>query len=349
MMDPIPLTDLTAAAQARAWLIRSNGGQPHARRRGRGYQIKDRAEAGEMWQPVVFPPSDPQSSPDLEADPPSAPGFTLVPLSLLDPNPYQPRLHLNENETIALAHSLRLKRETLPATWGLLQVPLGRRTARGRVQLAFGHRRLAAFQHNQASPHAGEADWTKMPVQLVELSDTEMYQYAASENAERVALNPLEIAHSIKQAGAELNLTQAEAGRLHGYSKTAACNLLRLLQLPEAVQELIASGDLSQRHGRELLRLLQTVPPLRQQCLRQAEYAAAQEMSVTALKEVVDRHLERQVRDQARLAHRETRSCRRCGTEREFTGRELANEWGDFTCEGCFYTACIVRSVRHRC
>jgi hypothetical protein len=178
-----------------------------------------------------------------------------------------------------------------------------------------------------------------MPVQLVELSDTEMYQYAASENAERVALNPLEIAHSIKQASEELNLTQAEAGRLHGYSKTAACNLLRLLQLPEAVQALIASGNLSQRHGRELLRLLQTVPPLRQQCLRQAEYAAAQEMSVTALKEVVDRHLERQVRDQARLAHRETRSCRRCGTEREFTGRELANEWGDFTCEGCFYTA----------
>jgi len=198
----------------------------------------------------------------------------LIPLELIDPNPYQPRQSHDNDALMRLARGIRLKRELLPDTCGLMQVPIARQLPAegeegGRYQLAFGHRRLEAFKYNNSREAGGETlddgeivfpskhDWSKMPLEIVDLSDEEMYDFAARENGDREDLNPIEKARSILEAQNTFGWNLARAASAHGLTKSAGSNLTRLLQLPDAVQQMLVEDAISQRHARELVRLVQ--------------------------------------------------------------------------------------------
>jgi ParB family chromosome partitioning protein len=206
--------------------------------------------------------------------------FELIPLEIIDPNPYQPRLQMDQEKTEDLARGIRIKRKQLPDTLGLMQVPIAR-WVNGRVQLAFGHRRCEAFRINQTE-HGD--DWSKMPLQLVDLSDEEMYDLAARENGDREDINPIERAQSILDAKEKFGWNLQRAASAHGLSKSAASNLTRLLQLPDAVTKMVSSGDLEQRKARELVRLMQIEPPQPEKCIELAR-KIVEEGTVTSMVE----------------------------------------------------------------
>lgn len=141
------------------------------------------------------------------------------------------------------------------------------------VELAFGHSRRLAFlclangvSHVFADidPAAATAltdiewqapDYAAMPVSLRYLTDREMWEHAITENAQRRDLTAIEEAIAIERARKDFGLTYDEAGRTFGKSRGAAANLVRLLQLPEPIQQAILNGTLTERHGRALLTL----------------------------------------------------------------------------------------------
>lgn len=169
----------------------------------------------------------------------------LIPTEQIKPNPWQPRTSVDPAAISELAESI--------AAQGLLQPPLAR-AIDGHYELAFGHRRLLAWQN--ARP--GEP----MPLQVGDLTDRQMAEQAVTENAARLDLNPIERAQAIKRLVDEFHLTQLEVGKLFGLaSQGAVSNMLRLLQLPADVQQLLASGQIAERHARALLPLAHTPKP----------------------------------------------------------------------------------------
>jgi ParB-like chromosome segregation protein Spo0J len=143
------------------------------------------------------------------------------------------------------------------------------------VELAFGHsRRLAFLVLARGAAHvfselAGAeqialgditfdaADYAAMPVLLRPLTDPEMWAHAITENSQRRDLTAIEEAIAIERARKDFRMTYDEAGKLFGKSRGAAANLVRLLQLPDAYQQAILDGRLTERHGRALLPALQ--------------------------------------------------------------------------------------------
>ncbi len=168
----------------------------------------------------------------------------LVPLNLIDSNPWQTRLEEDD------VHVMNLARDIAANT--LLQPGLGRRVD-GRVQIAFAHSRLAAFRFlnvtGDAAGHFGE-----FPVIIRELSDRQMSDYAASENAKRKNLTAIETASAIQKRITDFGLTQLEAGAPFGYTNQGSVShLLSLLELPELARNLINERLLPERHGRSLV------------------------------------------------------------------------------------------------
>lgn len=235
----------------------------------------------------------------------------LIPLDQIDPNPYQPRTSMDLEALERLARGIKLKREQLPDTLGLMQVPMARRVEGGRCQLAFGHRRFEAFKHLYRID--GKAsDWWFMPLQLVVLSDEEMYDFAARENGDREDINPIEKARSILEAQEKFGWQLQRAASAHGLSKSAASNLTRLLQLPEPVQKLVISGELGQRHARELVRLVQLDPAPLEKVSELAHQAAYDEMPVSQLERGIN-DLIRQHNERLKIvAYIQDKTCPNC-------------------------------------
>jgi ParB-like chromosome segregation protein Spo0J len=143
------------------------------------------------------------------------------------------------------------------------------------VQLAFGHSRFAAFEllasglgkrfpnydNSAAAMHVraefldGDPAYSRIPVRIVHLDDTAMWTQAVRENHERKDLTPLEEARAMNMAISALGLTTEQAGKAFGYERSTAANKLRLLNLPQTALDLVQSGWMTERHGRELLRL----------------------------------------------------------------------------------------------
>ncbi len=164
-------------------------------------------------------------------------GPVAVGVDLIDRNPFQPRREFDEAEIAELAASLR--------EHGLIQ-PLVVRRVGDRYQLIAGERRLRA---------ATQAGWTEVPVQIRDADDRQVAEIAIVENLQRKDLNALEKAASFEQYLARYKCTQEElAGRLH-IDRSTIANLIRLLELPAAVQVAIRSGTISQGHARALLPL----------------------------------------------------------------------------------------------
>lgn len=170
-----------------------------------------------------------------------------VPLDLIDDNPWQPRATVDDAALRDLADNI--------AQVGLLQSPVGRPSAEGggRVQLAFGHRRVAAIRLL-----AEEGKWTgPVPVVMRPLTDASMAILSLSENKKRKDITPLEEYRAYRKALDEIEgLTVASLADSIGLDRSTLSNNLRILQLPAVVLDRFASGELSGHAAREFLCLM---------------------------------------------------------------------------------------------
>lgn len=158
-------------------------------------------------------------------------------LTLIEPNPNQPRTEIDEERIAELSASIALH--------GLLQ-PLLVRPHGDKFEIVAGERRW------RASRLAG---LEKVPVRIVNLDDTGSLEVALIENLQREDLNPLEAAYGYKRLLEGHSLTQEKLAERLSKSRVAITNALRLLDLPEEVQALLYEGKLSAGHARALLAL----------------------------------------------------------------------------------------------
>ena len=194
-------------------------------------------------------------------------GISLLKLSLIDPKSDQPRKHFDKNALEELADSI--------AQNGLLQPILVREYGLGRYQIIAGERRF------RASKIAG---LTEIPAIILDKDDRKAAEIALIENIQREDLNPIEEAMAFKALSEEYQLTQEELSIKVGKSRSAIANSTRLLDLPEEVLTLVASGELSAGHGRTLLGLKN-----RENMLPLAEKVIVADLSVRQLEEEVKR------------------------------------------------------------
>lgn len=179
----------------------------------------------------------------------SALPVSTFPLDQIQDNPYQPRIVDDLEHIEKLARSI--------AADGLLQSPRARRNGHG-FQLAFGHSRRKAFEWLQANYQAQElpnryGGYSSMPLDIVELSDEEMYRHAVSENVQRKDLSPIELAQAMIKYRDEFKKSSEEVGQLFGMNGATVRGLVRLLDLPQDIQDKVASGEITQGAARKLL------------------------------------------------------------------------------------------------
>jgi ParB family chromosome partitioning protein len=155
---------------------------------------------------------------------------------LIEPNPRQPRRVFDEETLVALAESIRLR--------GVLQPVLVRPVPGGRYELIAGERRWRA---------ARLAELDTIPAVVRRHDDAASLEVALIENMAREDLNPVDEARACAALVEELGLTREDVGLRVGRSRVAVSNLIRLLELPDEVLELIERCDLSEGHGRALL------------------------------------------------------------------------------------------------
>jgi ParB family transcriptional regulator, chromosome partitioning protein len=159
-----------------------------------------------------------------------------LPIDLITPNPAQPRRRFDEEGLQALAGSL--------GEQGVLQPVLVRPKPGGTYELVAGERRWRAAQI---------AGMDVIPALVRPHDDAQALELALVENMAREDLNPAEEARACAALVEELGLTREEVGRKVGRSRVAVSNLLRLLELPDEVIEMLEQGKLSEGHGRALL------------------------------------------------------------------------------------------------
>ncbi len=150
-------------------------------------------------------------------------------------NPWQPRREFKPEALQELADSIKES--------GLLQPPVVRPAGSG-YELIAGERRWRAVQR---------LGWAKIPVIVREVDDQAALTLALIENLQRDDLSPIDTALAYQQLIGEFGIGQAEVARLVGRDRSTVANSLRLLKLPEALQEQLRSGDLTEGHARSLL------------------------------------------------------------------------------------------------
>ncbi|OLP67117.1 Chromosome-partitioning protein Spo0J [Bacillus pumilus] len=160
-----------------------------------------------------------------------------IKLKDLRPNPYQPRKTFDDDALADLKASIEQH--------GVLQPIIVRKSIKG-YDIVAGERRFRA---------AEQAGLTTIPAIVREFSETLMREIALLENLQREDLSPLEEAEAYASLLDHLSVTQEELAKRLGKSRPHIANHLRLLTLPNEVQELIADGTLSMGHGRTLLSL----------------------------------------------------------------------------------------------
>lgn len=163
---------------------------------------------------------------------------TALPIEQIVPNPDQPRRTFAEDALSELASSIKEK--------GILQ-PLIVRPYGGQppvYQIVAGERRWRAAQAAQLH---------EVPVIVRDFSDTEVLEIAIVENIQRADLNPIDEARGYQQLIDRFGHTQEKLGEVLGKSRSHIANALRLMQLPEPVQAMLADGELSSGHARALI------------------------------------------------------------------------------------------------
>jgi len=163
---------------------------------------------------------------------------TALKLSRLQPGKYQPRTRMDEGSLFELAESIKAQ--------GIMQPVLVRPIGGNGYEIIAGERRVRA---------AKLAGLDEVPVLVKDVPDEAALAMALIENIQREDLNPLEEAHGIQRLVSEFKLTHEQAAQAVGRSRSAASNLLRLLNLSEPVQQMLMAGDIDMGHARALLPL----------------------------------------------------------------------------------------------
>ena len=192
-----------------------------------------------------------------------------LPLVRLRAGKYQPRTRMDEGSLYELAESIKSQ--------GVMQPILVRPLAEaGQFEIIAGERRY------RAAKLAGLAE---VPVLVKAVPDEAAAVMALIENIQREDLNPLEEAQGLQRLVNEFQLTHEQAAQAVGRSRSAASNLLRLLQLAEPVQQMLLAGDLDMGHARALLAL-----PAAEQVMA-AHEISAKKLSVREAERLVTRQL----------------------------------------------------------
>ena len=181
--------------------------------------------------------------PTVQDPPPAEPGLpTTLPLAEMVAGQYQPRTRMDEGALYELAESIRAQ--------GIMQPILVRRLAdganQGKYEIIAGERRFRA---------AKLAGLDVVPVLVRDVPNEAAAAMALIENIQREDLNPLEEAQGLQRLVKEFGHTHEQAAQAVGRSRSAASNLLRLLNLAEPVQTMLMAGDLDMGHARALLGL----------------------------------------------------------------------------------------------
>jgi ParB family chromosome partitioning protein len=167
---------------------------------------------------------------------------STLPLDVMVPGMYQPRTRMDEGALYELAESIKAQ--------GVMQPILVRRLSEGphagQYEIIAGERRF------RASRLAG---LTEVPVLVRDVPNEAAAAMALIENIQREDLNPLEEAQGLQRLIKEFGLTHEQAAQAVGRSRSAASNLLRLLNLAEPVQHMLMAGDIDMGHARALLAL----------------------------------------------------------------------------------------------
>ncbi|MFT7402819.1 MAG: ParB family chromosome partitioning protein [Hydrogenophaga sp.] len=182
------------------------------------------------------------ASPDAQENGRASAAPSSLPLTELVAGQYQPRIHIDEGALYELAESIKAQ--------GVMQPILVRRVTQGdnagKYEIIAGERRF------RASKLAG---LDSVPVLVRDVPDEAAAAMALIENMQREDLNPLEEAQGLQRLVKEFGLTHEQAAQAVGRSRSAASNLLRLLQLADPVQTMLMAGDLDMGHARALLTL----------------------------------------------------------------------------------------------
>ncbi len=166
----------------------------------------------------------------------------ILPVERLKPGKYQPRTHMDETSLAELAASIKAQGVMQPILVRAVDATPGAE----RYEIVAGERRWRAAQ---------QAGLAEVPVLVRDIADEQALAMALIENIQRENLNPLEEAQGLKRLIDEFGLTHEQAADAVGRSRPATSNLLRLLQLSPAVQELLMTGKLDMGHARALLPL----------------------------------------------------------------------------------------------
>ena len=187
------------------------------------------------------------ASPLATGDPKRIPGQSVegrvgtvaheVPLESISANPYQARTTWNEEKLSELAQSI-------DAT-GLVQPVVLRKTPTG-YQLIAGERRFRAYQ---------KLGKRAIPALVRDVTEEQMFELSLVENIHRSDLNPIERAKAYRNYIKQFELTQTEAANRLGEDRSVLSNLLRILELPVDLQQLLAGGQLSMGHAKAILAL----------------------------------------------------------------------------------------------
>ena len=200
-----------------------------------------------------------------------------IPVDSIDPNPYQTRRRINETALEELAESIRAS--------GVVQPVVLRPVSNGRYQLVAGERRW------HASKRAGK---TTIPAVVRQISNEQAMEITIIENLQREDLNPVEQARAFERLSREFGLTQEQIASRTGKDRASISNFVRLLKLPEDVQNALEAGTLSFGHGKVLLALAGFPEHLE----RAAREIIEKQLSVRQTEELVARLLNPQATEQ---------------------------------------------------
>jgi ParB family chromosome partitioning protein len=179
----------------------------------------------------------------LLPDPPETTGgesLAEIDVKRIDPNPFQPRQHMEQAKIQELARSL--------AQEGVMQ-PLVVRPVGSRFQLIAGERRWRA---------ARLAGLKHVPAVIRDVEEDRLLELALIENIQREGLNPMEEAAAYKRLVSELGFSQEKVAERVGKDRSTVANLLRLLRLPDRIRRAIARNEISPGHARPLLAIEDT-------------------------------------------------------------------------------------------
>ncbi|MBQ2069109.1 MAG: ParB/RepB/Spo0J family partition protein [Bacteroidales bacterium] len=231
----------------------------HGLGRGLGAILGDKDSLQSLRKPIgyvnkeIAGAKEPQNTSDI----------LRIPIGMIEPNPFQPRMSFDQEALQELAESIR--------TFGLIQPVTVRHKANGKYQIISGERRYRACQI---------AGMDMIPAYIREANDQGMLEMAIVENIQRENLDPIEVAMSYRRLIEECSLTQEQMAERVGKKRVSVTNYLRLLKLPAKVQHDIKVGLLSVGHAKVLLSVDDSV--LQEQL---CDLVVKNDMSVRALEE----------------------------------------------------------------